>query len=147
MPEAKRWPACLASSTLSSMAARAGMRSMWSNWKCAQAQGDENLGIELGVGAGQQGAELVVELNLPAQHAQDQRRGQVAVGSGERVDGFAAQQIVGVGMAALDGHQNLEGGLARWGDLGHGPQPSHALAGSAIPRRNSAAARRFLPSS
>ena len=31
MPEANRWPACFAISTLSSIAARAGMRSMCSN--------------------------------------------------------------------------------------------------------------------
>ena len=98
--------------------------------ECAQAQGDENFGVEFGVGAGEQGVKLVVELNLPAQHAQHQRRGQVAVGSARDVDGFAAQQIVGVGLAALDGHENLEGGFAGWRDWqASGTQPNRALAG------------------
>ena len=60
----------------------------------------------------------MVEPNLPAEHAQHQGRGQIAVGGRESVDGLAAQQIVGVGLAALDGHENLEGGLASGRDLG-----------------------------
>ncbi len=93
----------------------------------------------------------MVEADLPAQHAQHQRRGQVAVGWRESVDGFAAQQIVGVGVAALDGHEDLEGGFAGGRDGGHGSQPNRTLgrapAADEIPRRNSAAVSRFLPSS
>ena len=113
MPEAKRWPACLASSTLSSIAARAGMRSMMQNLKCAEAESDQDFRIELGVGVLEQGLNLVIEANLPAEYAEHQGRGQIAVGGRERVDGFAAEQIVRVGVAAFDGHEDLEGGFAR----------------------------------
>ena len=71
--------------------------------ECAQAECDQDFCIELRMGARQQDLDLMVELNLPAQHAQNECRGQVAVRRGERVDGFAAQQVVGMGVAALDG--------------------------------------------
>ncbi len=48
--------------------------------KRAQPQGNQYLRIEFGVGAFEQRLQLMIELNLPAQHAQHQRRGQVAVG-------------------------------------------------------------------
>ena len=48
--------------------------------KGAEAQGDEDFGIEPGVGAREQRVHLVVETDLPAEHAQDQGCGQVAVG-------------------------------------------------------------------
>ena len=60
----------------------------------------------------------MVELNLPAKHTQHQRRGQVAVGSREGVDPLGAQQIVGVRLAAFDGHENRKGRLAGRGDDG-----------------------------
>ena len=59
--------------------------------ECAQAESDQDFCIEFHVGMSEQSADLLVELNLPAEHAQDERRDQVAVGGGERIDGFAAQ--------------------------------------------------------
>ena len=59
--------------------------------KCAHAQGDQNLRVKLGVGPGEQLVKLMVEENLPAQHTQHQRRSQVAVGSREHINRFAAQ--------------------------------------------------------
>ena len=79
----------------------------------------------------------MVETNLPAQHAENQSRGQVAVSRRESVDGFAAQQIVGVGLAALDGQKNLEGRFARWRNAGIGH-----LSLTVQPKRASAASRR-----
>ena len=47
--------------------------------------------------------------------------------AGERIDGFAAQQIVGVRMAAFNGHENLKCGLAGWRDRrASAAQPSRA---------------------
>jgi predicted component of type VI protein secretion system len=67
--------------------------------------------------------DLVVEANLPAEHAQHQRRGQVAISLRESVDSLSAQQIVGVGLATLDGHENLKGCFACWRDGGHSDEP------------------------
>ena len=61
------------------------------NLKGAQAQGDPNLRVEFGVGAFEQDLELMIEANLPSEHAQHQRRGKVAVGGREHVDGFASE--------------------------------------------------------
>ena len=74
------------------------------NLECAEAQGDQDFRLEFSFGPGEQGLHLMVEANLPAKHAQNQRRGQVAIGGGERVDGFAAEQVVRMRIAALDGH-------------------------------------------
>ena len=85
--------------------------------KSAQPQRNQNLrhrAWRWGVSAGLQ---LAVELNLPAQHAQHQRRCQIAVGARKSVDGLAAQQIVGVRLAPLNRQQNLKCRLARWGDV------------------------------
>ncbi len=59
--------------------------------KCAQPQGDQNFGINLGVGLAEEAAQNLVELNLPAQHTQNQCSGEMAVGSGQLCNGFAAQ--------------------------------------------------------
>ena len=81
--------------------------------KCAQTQRDKNFSIELGVGMLEEGLNLVVEEDLPAKHAEDEGCGEVAVRRGERVDGFAAKQIVGMRLAAFDCQQNVEGRFAR----------------------------------
>ena len=85
----------------------------------SEPQGDENFWIDPGIGAFQESLKLLVELNLPAEYAQDQGCGQVPVRRGESGDGFAAQQIVGVRMAALNSHEDVKGGVARGGDGGH----------------------------
>ena len=69
----------------------------------AEAEGDENFGIEFGVGAVEQGMDLVIKEDLPAKYAKDEGCGQVAVSCGQGVDGSGAKKIVGVGVAALDG--------------------------------------------
>jgi hypothetical protein len=37
---------------------------------------------------------LMVELNLPAQHAEHKRSSQIAIGCRKYIDGFATQQFV-----------------------------------------------------
>ncbi len=49
--------------------------------KHTETQRDENLGIEPGVGVLEQGAKQTVQLNLPAQHSENQRGGEMAIGS------------------------------------------------------------------
>ncbi len=80
MPEAKLWPDCLASSTLSIDGGARGDAVQMEQLECAQAEGDQNLQIELGIGAFEKQVDLVVELNLPAEHSQHQGRDQIAVG-------------------------------------------------------------------
>jgi hypothetical protein len=60
----------------------------------AEAQGDQDLRVEPGVGVLEEGLQLVVEANLPAEHTEDQGGGQVAVWRGESIDSFAAEQVV-----------------------------------------------------
>jgi hypothetical protein len=86
----------------------------------AEAERDQDFGVEPCVGVFEEGMELVVQANLPAEHAEHQGCGQVAVGGGERIHGFAAEQVVGVGLAALDGHEYRESGFAGWREGGHG---------------------------
>ena len=81
--------------------------------KSAEAKSDEDLGIELGVGALEKGLQLVIELNLPTEDAENEGRGEIAVGRGEGVDGFGAQEIVRVRLAAFDGDEDLKCGFAR----------------------------------
>jgi hypothetical protein len=81
--------------------------------ECAEPESDENFRFKAGVGMLEQGLDLVVEANLPAEGAENKRGGQIAVGRGENVDGFAAQQIVRVGLATLDGDEDVEGGFSR----------------------------------
>ena len=147
MPDAKRCPACLASSTLSSMAARArnAIEMQQSETRPAAAR-SESPRSSLALGRLSKRANLVVQTNLPAQHAEHQRRGQVAVCRGERIDGFAAQQIVGVRLPALDGHQNVEGALRAAGDfMRDGAACSSPLrcSGHAVSRAVCRAQRRF----
>jgi hypothetical protein len=87
------------------------------NLKGSQAESNEYFRIEFGIGAFEQGMELMVEADLPAEYAENQGRGQIAIGCGKCVDGFAAEQVVGVGVAVLDGHENLEGGFASRGNI------------------------------
>ena len=115
--------------------------------KGAEAESDENFRIEPGIGTFQSRANLGIQPDLPAKHAQHQGGRQIAVGDAERIDFLASEQIVRVGLAALDGEKNVEGSLARGRDSRHGAQPRRASAASGFPRRNSAASRRFLPSS
>ena len=117
------------------------------NLESAQAQGNPDFGVEFGVGAFEQNLKLMIEPNLPAENAQHQRHRQVAVLGREYIDGFAAEKIVGVRLAALHGHENREGCLASGRDGGHRFQPNRASGPSGVPRKNSAAARCFLPSS
>jgi hypothetical protein len=56
----------------------------------------------------EQRMELVFKANLPAEDAEDKRCGQIAVWRGKNIDSFAAKQIVGVGLAAFDGHEDVE---------------------------------------
>ncbi len=62
--------------------------------KCAQAQCNDNLRIEPGVGLGEKTTYLLIELNLPTQNAQHQGGGEMAIGRGEIGDGVTAEQIV-----------------------------------------------------
>jgi hypothetical protein len=59
----------------------------------------------------------VVEADLPAKYAKNQRCGQVAIGKRKSVDGFAAQQIVRVRVAAINCEQHVEGGFASRGNF------------------------------
>ena len=69
--------------------------------KRAHSQSDEHFSIDARSRSFQEGLDLLIELNLPAKHAQHERSGQIAVGCGKRVDLSAAQKIVGVRLAAL----------------------------------------------
>jgi hypothetical protein len=51
-----------------------------------------------------------------------------------------------VGLAALDSQKDLKRCSACGGNPGHRRQPRRMPAATGIPRRNSAADRRFLPS-
>ena len=64
--------------------------------ECAEAKRDPNLSIKLGARPCEQPSNLIVQLDLPAQHAQHESRGQVAVGRGKSSNRLAAQQIIGV---------------------------------------------------
>ena len=104
----KRWPACLASSTLSSMAAWAGMRSRSEAETRPGAARSALPRSSFGVRSLQQ----ALDFARPAGSASAARRAPAPwpdCGRGrERVDRLAAQQIVGVRLAALDRHQNSE---------------------------------------
>src|SRR5580658_3011179 len=80
--------------------------------KRAQAQGDENLNIELRVRSGEEWFDLLVELDLPAQRTKHHHCCQIAIGLGECVYRRLAEQIVGVALLALHREQNPERGLA-----------------------------------
>jgi hypothetical protein len=88
--------------------------------KCAEAKRDANFSIEARIGPREQGLQLMVEANLPTEHAKHERRGKMAVGGRKSVDGFAAQQIVGVRLPTLDSEQNLKSGFPRCSHGGHG---------------------------
>ena len=115
--------------------------------KRAQTEGDEDFRIELRIWPLEQRTNLRVQPDLPAKHAHHQGSGQIAVGWAECIHIFVAEQIVGVSFATLNSQQNVEGDFARGRDGGHGNQSRRASAASGLPRRNSAALRRFLPSS
>ena len=135
------------------------------NLKCAQAQRYADFGFEFSVGVLEQRLQLVVEADLPAEHAENQGCGEIAVCRRECADGFAAQQVIGKGVPSLHSQEDVEGCFACQGnpggailrrgfrnvglpESGHGVgDPSRAPAGSWLPRRNSAAGRRFFPSS
>jgi hypothetical protein len=72
------------------------------NLERAQPQGNADFGIKLGIGTHKQGLKLMVELDLPAEYAEDQGCRKITVCSRKRVDGFASQKVVRVGVAALD---------------------------------------------
>lgn len=81
--------------------------------KCAETESDENFRIETGVRFPEQRPEVVIEADLPAESAEHEGCGQVAIGGGELIDGISSQQFVGMAFAALDGGENVEGGAAR----------------------------------
>ncbi len=113
--------------------------------KRAHAESDRDLRIEFFSGFGEE-FQLVIEEDLPAEHAEHESCGQMAVGGRERVDGSRAQQIIRVRVAALDSQQDFEGGFTCGRDGGQGGQPRRASAWSGFPRRNSSVVMRFLPS-
>ena len=103
--------------------------------------------IEFGSGLVDESLELTVETNLPAKDAKNESCGEVTIGKRERVNCRLAKKVIGISFTALDSQQNVEGGLARKRDSGHGAQPKRASAGNGFPRRNSSVVMRFLPSS
>ena len=60
--------------------------------KDAEAESDQNFRIELGIGTLEQRANLPIEPDLPAKHAQHQSRGQIAVRGRECTDLIGPQQ-------------------------------------------------------
>jgi hypothetical protein len=85
--------------------------------KCAELERDQDFRFKPCVGVFEQRLELVVEANLPAEDAEDKRCGQIAVRCGKSIDSFAAEQIVRMGLAALNGHEDVEGGFSCGGDF------------------------------
>jgi hypothetical protein len=83
------------------------------NLECAQAEQDQNFGIEFGVGVREQSADLVIETNLPAENAEHKGCDQIAVEGRESINGFVAKQVVSVRAVALDCHENDERRFAR----------------------------------
>ena len=114
--------------------------------KGAETESYKDFGIEFGIGTLEERSKLVVEANLPAEDAEDESCDEIAVGGRESVYGVAAEQIAGVGWSALDSQENLKRCSAGWRYGGHSTQPKRAPGASGTPRRNSGAARRFLPS-
>lgn len=84
----------------------------------AEAQREQGCVVKFGVGALEHGAQYGVELQLPAEDAEDERGGEVAVFGGEAVDGGGVQQVVGVSGAGHDAIEDLDGGVARGRDGG-----------------------------
>lgn len=113
----------------------------------SQAQSDQNLWIKPGVRPGEKFSQLLIKKNLPTEYAENQRRGQMSIAIRKGRDRIAAQQIVGVRPAALNGKEDLKCCPACGGYPGHGVQPRRMPAAIGNPRKNSAADRRFLPSS
>ena len=85
--------------------------------KRPHAQSDPHFRIELCIGMLQQRPNLLVQPNLPAQHAQHQRRRQIPIRRRQRIHARLAQQFVRVRTPALNSKQNVESNFSRWGNV------------------------------
>ena len=119
--------------------------------KRAQPQRNQIFSIEFRIGPLEKRLQPLIEFDLPSQHTQHQCGCQMPVRRRQCRHSLAAQQIVGVPRSALYRHEHRESSLARCRNRGHRRQLDRASkcapAANCIPRKNSATASRFLPSS
>ncbi len=116
-------------------------------WKAPRRRAIRTSGSSLRVGTLEQRANLLVQTNLPAKHAQHQRRGQIAVRGCERVDCFccAADRQSGPGRARRRGEYGKRlCARERW-QAWRSTQPR--IRRERVSAQELGGVRRFLPSS